>query len=112
FLREARERGSAGFRDWLERRETARRAAAALVGGRSTEVAFTTSTSQGLLTVAEGLRLAPRDEIVTLQDDFPANPIPWSRHAARARWRCRGATAACPPATCSRGSRRGRASSR
>ena len=83
FLRESRLQGSAGFAGWLERRETARREAATLIGGRSTEVAFTTSTSQGLLTVAEGLQLSPGDEIVTLQDDFPANRIPWWRQARR-----------------------------
>ena len=83
FLREAREHGSAGFRAWLERREAARQAAAALIGARSSEVAFTTCTSQGLITVAEGLRLQPGDEIVCLQDDFPANRIPWWRQARR-----------------------------
>jgi selenocysteine lyase/cysteine desulfurase len=83
YLRESRTQGSAGFAGWLERRETARSAAATLLGARSSEVAFTTSTSQGLLTVAEGLRLSPGDEIVTLQDDFPANRIPWWRQVRR-----------------------------
>jgi cysteine desulfurase/selenocysteine lyase len=83
FLREARTQGSSGFAGWLARREVARQEAATLLGGRSSEVAFTTSTSQGLLTVAEGLRLSPGDEIVALQDDFPANRIPWWRQVRR-----------------------------
>ena len=83
FLREARDHGSAGFKGWLERRETARAHAAALLGARASEVAFTTSTSQGLLTVAEGLHLQPGNELVVLEDDFPANRIPWWRQERR-----------------------------
>ncbi len=83
FLREARDHGSAGFAGWLTRREEARAHAAALLGGKASEVAITTSTSQGLLTVAEGLRLQPGDELVVLEDDFPANRIPWWRQERR-----------------------------
>jgi cysteine desulfurase / selenocysteine lyase len=83
FLREGREHGSAGFAGWLARREAARAAAAKLLGAQTSEVAFTTCTSQGLITVAEGLRLRPGDEIVCLQDDFPANRIPWWRQVRR-----------------------------
>lgn len=83
FLAQARRDGSAGFAGWLARREDARRAAAALLGARPDEVAFTTSTSDGLIHVAEGLALEPGDEIVLLEDDFPSNQIPWWRQARR-----------------------------
>lgn len=83
FLAQARRDGSAGFAGWLARREQARRSAAALLGARPDEVAFTTSTSQGLINVAEGLALEPGDEIVLLEDDFPSNQIPWWRQARR-----------------------------
>ncbi len=83
FLAQARRDGSAGFAGWLARREEARRSAAALLGARPEEVSFTTSTSQGLITVAEGLSLQPGDEIVLLEDDFPSNQIPWWRQQRR-----------------------------
>lgn len=83
FLDECSRHGSAGFADWLALRETARAAAAALVGGDPSEIAFTTSTSQGLLLVAEGLELRPGDRIVVIEDDFPANRIPWERQRRR-----------------------------
>jgi len=84
FNRDALENGSARFQDWLDRRESARTQAARLLGGaQSDEVALTTSTSQGLLTVAEGLRMEPGDEILVVQDDFPANQIPWFRQERR-----------------------------
>lgn len=83
FLAQARREGSAGFAGWLARREEARRSAATLLGARPEEVSFTTSTSQGLITVAEGVSLQPGDEIVLLEDDFPSNRIPWFRQQRR-----------------------------
>src|SRR6187455_427178 len=59
FLEEASRQGSVGFAAWLERREAARAAAARLLGAAPGEVALTTSTSHGLLTVAEGLSWRP-----------------------------------------------------
>lgn len=83
FLHEARQQGSVDFAGWLALRERARERAAALLGARPAEVAFTTSTSQGLITVAEGLALAPGDRIVVVEGDFPANLIPWYRQRRR-----------------------------
>jgi len=83
FLADAARQGSTGFQAWLARRERARARAAKLIGAEPAEVAFTTSTSQGLLMVAEGLRLEPGDQIVVVEDDFPANQIPWFRQRRR-----------------------------
>ncbi|MHC5211944.1 MAG: aminotransferase class V-fold PLP-dependent enzyme [Planctomycetota bacterium] len=83
FLHEARRQGSVGFADWLERREQARQRAAAFLGGKPSELAFTTSTSQGLIMLAEGLEFAPGDRIVVIEDDFPSNQIPWYRQRRR-----------------------------
>ena len=83
FQRDALENGSVRFQAWLDRRESARRQGARLLGADPSEVAFTTSTSQGLLTVAEGLRMEAGDEILVIQDDFPANQIPWFRQERR-----------------------------
>ncbi|WP_128642986.1 aminotransferase class V-fold PLP-dependent enzyme [Streptomyces sp. SS] len=61
--------------------DAARGSAARLLGARSDEVALAPSTSNGLFSVAAGLRgpgvvLVPRDE-------FPANVYPWLRFAGR-----------------------------
>ena len=81
FEADASAHGSAHFEAWLQRRERARSRAARLIGARPDDVAFTTSTSQGLALVAEGLDWRAGDEIVVVQDDFPANQIPWFRQA-------------------------------
>jgi len=83
FVDEARRQGSLGFAGWLERREQARAAAARLLGASPGEVALTTSTSQGLLSVAEGLTWRPGERIVVVEGDFPANLIPWFRQERR-----------------------------
>lgn len=83
FMHNAATQGSTGFAGWIARRERARERTAALLGARPSEIALTTSTSQGLLTVAEGLRLDPGDQIVIVEDDFPANQIPWLRQRRR-----------------------------
>ena len=54
FADECLRQGSADFAGWLAKREEARALFAALIGAQPGEVAFVTSTSQGLLTVAEG----------------------------------------------------------
>jgi selenocysteine lyase/cysteine desulfurase len=79
FLEDATRQGSTGFASWLQRREEARIRAAELLSTDPATIAFTTSTSQGLLTVAEGLNWSPGDEILLIEDDFPANHIPWFR---------------------------------
>lgn len=75
--------GAARFQEWLDRREEARGRAATLLGCEPGEVAFTTSTSEGLIHVAEGLPWEPGDEIVVLEGDFPANHVPWYHQERR-----------------------------
>ena len=79
FMDEASRQGSVGFAAWLERREATRAAAARLLGAAPGEVALTTSTSHGLLTVAEGLDWRPGDGVVVIEGDFPADLMPWYR---------------------------------
>jgi len=88
FVRDASTDGGVHWEQWLAVRDEARAKAARLLGASPATLAFTTSTSQGLLTVAEGLDWRSGDEIVVLQDDFPANHIPWFRqqkHGVRVR---------------------------
>ncbi len=83
FLDECLHNGSTGWKQWEEQKTRVRSQAARLLGCTAAEVALSTSTSQGLINVAEGLALSPGDEIVVIQDDFPANQIPWYRQERR-----------------------------
>lgn len=84
FVDDATEQGSTGWADWLARREGVRARAATLLGAADAEeVGFITNTSQGIVTVAEGLDFRPGDEIVVIEHDFPANLIPWYRQQRR-----------------------------
>ena len=83
FLEDALANGSTGFREWDARRASARARAARLLGCRVEDIALTTSTSQGLIAVAEGLSLGAGDEVLVIEDDFPANQIPWYRQQRR-----------------------------
>jgi selenocysteine lyase/cysteine desulfurase len=55
----------------------ARRLAAELLGASPDEIAFTSSTSAGLSTVASGLDWRPGDRVLIREGDFPANVQPW-----------------------------------
>ncbi len=84
FVDEATDHGSTGWESWIAQRESVRASAARLLGAADVEeVGFLTSTSQGIITVAEGVDFAPGDEIVVVERDFPANLIPWHRQARR-----------------------------
>jgi selenocysteine lyase/cysteine desulfurase len=63
----------------------ARAAVARLSGMPAERVALTTSTSQGLMQVAFGLR----GEVLVSLDEFPANVYPWRRAEAAGRLRVR-----------------------
>jgi cysteine desulfurase / selenocysteine lyase len=59
--------------------ERLRHLLARLVGGAAEEIVLGNSTSYGLHVVANGLAWAAGDEVLTLQDDYPATVLPWHR---------------------------------
>jgi selenocysteine lyase/cysteine desulfurase len=63
--------------------EEVRRRAARLLGADPHDVAFIKNTSEGIGIVAEGLRWRPGDNVVTAQDEYPANVYPWLNLAER-----------------------------
>ncbi len=65
------------FPVWLERVERARLALAALVGARSDEITFTTSTSTALSLAAAAVRWRPGDRVLYPADEFPSNRFVW-----------------------------------
>ncbi len=61
--------------DWVARREEVRRAAAAFIGAKPQEIAFTSSTSHGMNLIAE--LLAPEGTVLTNSAEFPSTTLPW-----------------------------------
>src|ERR1700733_2099546 len=64
--------------EWLALVDTVRTQAAALIGARPEEVAFTKNASEGLNIVGAGLRLGRGDQIVVAPAaEHPNNVFPW-----------------------------------
>jgi selenocysteine lyase/cysteine desulfurase len=78
-LRDVHKNGSLNFRDWLGIKESARGLLAQFLNARREQVAFTRNTSDGLSTVANGMRWRSGDNIVTFKNEFPSNIYPWLR---------------------------------
>lgn len=78
-LRDVAENGSLNFRRWIAVKEQARKLAAEIIGARTEQIAFMRNTSDGLSTVANGLRWRRGDNIVTFRKEFPSNVYPWLR---------------------------------
>jgi len=69
--------GSICWDSWEEHAEAARKSIASLIGSREEEIALTTSTSEGLAIVANGLSYEKDQNIVTTDMEFTSNLFPW-----------------------------------
>jgi len=78
-LKDVSGNGSLNFRRWLATKESARRLLAAMLHARPEQVAFMRNTSDGLSTIANGLKWRPGDNLVTFAREFPSNVYPWLR---------------------------------
>jgi cysteine desulfurase/selenocysteine lyase len=78
-LKDVSENGSVNFRNWIATKERTRQLLAEMLGARPEQVAFMRNTSDGLSTVANGLRWQPGDNLVTFRNEFPSNIYPWLR---------------------------------
>src|SRR5207247_1526314 len=65
--------------DWIGVKERARKLAAEMIGARPEQLALMRNTSDGLSTIANGLRWRPGDNLVTFRREFPSNIYPWLR---------------------------------
>lgn len=63
--------------DRVRRIEEVRRLAAQLLNADPLDLAFIKNTSEGIGIVAEGLRWRAGDNVVTAEDEYPANLYPW-----------------------------------
>ena len=78
-LKDVVENGSLHYRSWVAVKERARSLAAAMIGARSEQIAFMRNTSDGISTVANGMRWKPGENVVTFRREFPSNIYPWLR---------------------------------
>ncbi|MEJ7615488.1 MAG: aminotransferase class V-fold PLP-dependent enzyme [Pyrinomonadaceae bacterium] len=78
-LRDVVENGSQNYRRWVAVKESARRLAAQMIGARPEQLAFMRNTSDGLSTIANGLKWRAGDNVVTFSGEFPSNVYPWLR---------------------------------
>ncbi len=69
--------------DWNRRVEEVRGLAARLLNADPLDVAFIKNTSEGIGIVAEGYPWRPGDNVVTAEDEYPANRYPWMNLADR-----------------------------
>jgi len=77
-IRDQCERGTwAYIEEWHECEARVREKLARLVGGSAEEIALLGNTSDGLATVASGLKWNDGDSVVTCNLEFPANVYPW-----------------------------------
>jgi selenocysteine lyase/cysteine desulfurase len=62
---------------WLRRVEEVRRLAGQLLNADPLDIAFIKNTSEGVGIVAEGLPWRAGDNVVTAEEEYPANIYPW-----------------------------------
>ena len=62
---------------WLEYERGAHRRLATMINVRPEQVAFTASTGDGLMMVAQGLHWQEGDSIISAEGEFPSNVYPW-----------------------------------
>lgn len=70
-------------REWGGIPEGLRQEAARLIGAEASDISITTSTSAGLVAIAQGFPFQPGDEILAPLGEFPSNVWPWKALASR-----------------------------
>ncbi|MBI5085840.1 MAG: aminotransferase class V-fold PLP-dependent enzyme [Acidobacteria bacterium] len=71
--------GSLHYDQWLESYDALRGAAAKLIHAEPGEIAIVKNTSEGISTVALGLKWKSGDRIVAFREEFPANFYIWKK---------------------------------
>lgn len=90
LTRDALENGSLHYDRWMKCYDQFRSAAARLCNASPAEIAMVKNTSEGIATVALGLKWQPGDKIVAFREEFPANFYIWKKledwHGVRVEW--------------------------
>lgn len=83
WIAEQESSGVVNWPAWKSKLEQIRRDAASLIHAHPDEVAFITSTTQGIGLIAEGFPWKDGDNIVTAEEEYPSNIYPWMNLANR-----------------------------
>ncbi|MBA3973505.1 MAG: aminotransferase [Candidatus Solibacter sp.] len=90
LTRDALENGSLHYDRWMKCYDQFRLAAARLCNASPAEIAMVKNTSEGIATIALGLKWQPGDKIVAFREEFPANFYIWKKledwHGVRVEW--------------------------
>jgi cysteine desulfurase/selenocysteine lyase len=70
--------GSPKWEKWFDKVDEARRFAARLINCTEDEISFAVNTSDAIMYVVEGLDWKQGDNIVSVEQEFPANYYPWT----------------------------------
>jgi selenocysteine lyase/cysteine desulfurase len=82
FLHDVRDNGRNNYPIWCRYAEQQiKRRVARLIGARSSEIAFVKNTTEGLVTVANGLSWRAGDNVVLPRIEYPSNVYCWMRLA-------------------------------
>jgi len=78
-LKDSSENGVKNFTQWVAAKTRTRELLAAMLHVRPEQIAFMRNVSDGISTVANGLKWNTGDNIVTFEREFPANYYAWRR---------------------------------
>jgi len=78
-LRDVAGHGSLHYPDWVSTKDRGRSLVAEMLRVRPDQVAFVRNTSDGVASIANGLKWQHGDNIVSFEGEFPANFYPWRR---------------------------------
>ena len=89
FAEENAHRGARDYPAWLQAEQLLREQCRQLLNAPSTDdIAFLKNTSEGLSVIASGLAWKDGDNVVTSDEEFPSNRVPWAaqeRHGVSLR---------------------------
>lgn len=87
---DAEQNGSWHYPQWMEAVDGLKAAVARLINADAGEIATVKNTSEGIATVALGLKWRTGDRIVAFREEFPANFYIWKKleewHGVRVEW--------------------------
>lgn len=78
-VRDVSQNGGVHYLDWVATKNRARDLVAEMLHVRPDQVAFMRNTSDGFASIANGLKWEKGDNIVSFENEFPANFYPWRR---------------------------------
>jgi selenocysteine lyase/cysteine desulfurase len=90
FMADVRDHGRNNYPNWCRRADTEiKESIAALIGARPTEIAYVKNTTEGVVTVANGLDWRDGDNVVIADIEYPSNVYCWmnlARLGVEVRW--------------------------